>query len=84
MKLQAAQIMCSNEGLHTNLQTNCIKYGSIELTVFVKTRKEKELAVCILRSYDFEGATYEIRVHDEGLPTEFTTCKLSAYLSDIK
>lgn len=84
MKLQAAQIMCSNEGLHTNLQTNCVEYGSIELTVFVNTQKEKETAVGILCAYDFEGATREIRVLDEGLATEFTTCKLSAYLSNIK
>lgn len=84
MKMQAAQIMLSNEGIHTNLQTNCIEYGSIELTAFVRTRKEKELAVVILRQYDFVGATYELKVLDEGLPTEFTTCKLQAYLSDIK
>lgn len=84
MKLQAAQIMCSNEGLHTNLQTNCIEYGSIDLTVFVKTPKEKETAVGILSAYDFEGATREIKLFDEGLPSEFTTCKLTAYLSNIK
>lgn len=84
MKLQAAQIMCSNEGLHTNLQTNCVKYGSIDLTVFVNTQKEKETAVGILCAYDFEGATREIRVLDEGLATEFTTCKLSAYITNIK
>ena len=36
MKLQAAQIMCSNEGLHTNLTTNCIDHGSIELDVFAR------------------------------------------------
>lgn len=84
MKLQAAQIMCSNEGLHTCLQTNCIEYGSIELTVYVDTQKEKEIAVSILRSYDFEGATLKLKVLDKGLTTEFTTCKLNAYLSDIK
>lgn len=84
MKLQAAQIMLSNEGLHTNLQTNCIEYGSIELTVFVRTEKEKETACSILWAYDFEGATREIKVLDEGLATEFTTCKLQAYLSNIK
>lgn len=84
MKLQSAQIMLSNEGLHTNLQTNCVEYGSIDLTVFVRTQKEKETAVGILCAYDFEGATREIKVLDEGLPTEFTTCKLSAYLTNIK
>lgn len=84
MKLQAAQIMCSNEGLHTCLQTNCIEHGSIDLTVFVDTQKEKEIAVGILSAYDFEGATRELKVLDKGLATEFTTCKLSAYLSDIK
>ena len=84
MKLQAAQIMLSNEGLHTNLQTNCIEYGSIELTVFVHTQKDKETACGILCAYDFEGATREIKVINEGLATEFTTCQFSAYLSDIK
>lgn len=84
MKLQAAQIMLSNEGLHTNLQTNCVEYGSIELTVFVRTQKEKETAVGILRAYDFEGATLELEVLDKGLATEFTTCRLMAYLSSIK
>lgn len=84
MNLQAAQIMLSNEGLHTTLQTNCIEYGSIDLTVFVDTQKEKETALGILSAYDFEGATLEIRVLDEGLATEFTTCKLEAYLTNIK
>lgn len=84
MKLQAAQIMLSNEGLHTNLSTNCIEYGTIQLDVFVHTQKEKETAVGILCAYDFEGSTREMRIHDEGLPTEFTTCTLKAYLSDIK
>lgn len=84
MKLQAAQIMLSNEGLHTNLSTNCIEYGSIQLDVFVRTQKERETAVGILCAYDFEGSTREIRNHDEGLPSEFTTCTLRAYLSDIK
>lgn len=84
MKLQAAQIMLSNEGIHTNLQTNCTVYGSIDLTAFVHTQKEKEIAVGILSAYDFEGATREIKVLDEGLATEFTTCKLSAYLANIK
>lgn len=84
MKLQAAQIMLSNEGLLTCLQTNCVKHGSIELTVYVHSQEEKEIAVGILSAYDFEGATREIKVLDEGLATEFTTCKLSAYLSNIK
>lgn len=84
MKLQAAQIMLSNEGIHTNLDTNCKKYGSIDLTAFVHTQKEKDIAVGILSAYDFEGATREIKVLDEGLATEFTTCKLSAYLTIIK
>lgn len=84
MKLQAAQIMLSNEGLHTRLQTNCVEHGSIELTAYVHSQEEKEIAAGILSAYDFEGATQEIRVLDEGLPTEFTSCRLSAYLSDIK
>lgn len=84
MKLQAAQIMLSNEGLHTDLQTHCVENGSIELTVFVHTQKEKEIAVGILCAYDFEGATRELKVLDEGLATEFTTCTISAYLSKIK
>lgn len=84
MKLQAAQIMLSNEGLHTDLQTNCIEYGCIDLTVFVHTQKEKDTACGILRAYDFEGAILKIKVHDEGLATEFTTCQLSAYLCCIK
>lgn len=84
MKLQAAQIMLSNEGLHTNLTINCIEYGSIQLNVFTHTQKEKETAVGILCAYDFEGATRELMIHDEGLPTEFTTCKIVAYLSNIK
>lgn len=84
MKLQAAQIMLSNEGIHTSLQTNCVEYGSIELIAYVDTQKEKEIAVNILCAYDFEGATRELKVLYKGLPTEFTTCKLQAYLSDIK
>lgn len=84
MKLQAAQIMLSNEGLLTCLQTNCIEHGSIELSVYVHSLEEKEIAVGILSAYDFEGATRVIKVLDEGLATEFTACRVSAYLSDIK
>lgn len=84
MKLQAAQIMLSNEGLHTNLTTDCTEYGSIQLDVFTHNQKEKEIAVGILCAYDFEGATRELTIHDEGLPSEFTTCKILAYLSNIK
>lgn len=84
MKLQAAQIMLSNEGIHTNLQTDCAEFGSIDLTAFVHTKKEKELAAVILRQYEFAGATYELKVLDKGLATEFTTCRLSAYVHNVK
>lgn len=84
MKMQAAQIMLSNEGIHTDLTTDCKKYGSIQLNAFVHNQKEKETAVGILSAYDFEGARRELTIHDECLPTEFTICRLKAYLLDIK
>lgn len=84
MKLQAAQIMLSSEGLHTDLNTNCIEHGSISLTVFTHNEKETEVAVGILSSYDFEGASREVNVLDKGKLTEFTSCRLQAYLSKIK
>lgn len=84
MKLQAAQIMLSNEGLHTNLSTNCVEHGSIELTVFTHNKKETEVAVGILCAYDFEGASRQLIHHDEGKETAFTSCTLKAYISNIK
>lgn len=84
MKMQAAQIMLSNEGLHTNLSTNCIDHGSIELDAFTHTPEEEKTANEMLEQYKFEGAIIETHHHDKGLPTEFKTFTLKAYLSDIK
>ena len=84
MKLQAAQIMLSNEGIHTDLQTNCIENGSIALTAYVHSQEEKEIVDGILCTYDFEGASHMSKILDEGLPTEFIVCRLEAYLSNIK
>lgn len=83
MKLQGAQIMLSNEGLHTNLDTNCQKYGSIELDVFTHNVKEEQAAHDILDEYDFEGATRETLRHEVGTEKEFSTITLKAYLSRI-
>lgn len=84
MKLQAAQIMLSNEGIHTDLSLNCVEHGSIELTAYTRNKEEVETAVGILCAYDFEGASRHLKHFDEGLPTAFTSCTLKAYLSNIK
>lgn len=84
MKLQAAQIMLSNEGLHTNLSTNCIDHGSISLDVFAHTPEEEKTASDILCSYDFVGAIRESRGFAKGTTDGFTTYTLKAYLCDIK
>ena len=84
MKLQGAQIMLSNEGLHTNLSTNCIEHGSIELDAFTHNLKEEQAAHDILDEYDFVGATRQTIRHEVGTSQEFATISLRAYLSDIK
>lgn len=80
MKLQAAQIMLSNECIHTNLSTDCEEYGSIELTAFVHNTTEEEKANDILNAYKFQGADIYSTVHDENTDSEFKTYKLLAYL----
>lgn len=84
MKLQAAQIMLSSEGLHTNITTNCIDHGSIELDAFTHTSEEENTVKDLLEQYKFEGAIIETRRHDVGTPQEFATFTLKAYLSNIK
>lgn len=84
MKLQAAQIILSNEGLHTNLTTNCVDHGNITLDVFTYTPEEEKTASDILCSYDFVGAIRETRGFAKGTTNGFTTYTLKAYLSNIK
>lgn len=84
MKLQAAQIMLSNEGIHTNLTTNCINHGNIALDAFAHTPKEEKTVSDILSTYDFKGAVRESRGFAKGTSDGFTTYTLKAYLSDIK
>lgn len=84
MKLQSAQIMLSNEGLHTNLTTNCIDHGSIELDVFAYTPEEEKIASDILCAYDFAGAFRESKEFAKGTTDGFTCYTLKAYLSNIK
>lgn len=84
MKLQAAQIMLSNEGLHTNLTTNCIDHGSIELDVFAHTPEQEKIASDILCTYDFAGAIHESKEFAKGTTDGFTSYTLKAYLSNIK
>lgn len=84
MKMQAAQIMLSNEGIHTNLNTNCIDHGSIELDAFTHTPEEEKIASDILDTYNFAGAIRESRGFARGTTDAFITYTLKAYLSDIK
>lgn len=84
MKLQAAQIMCSNEGLHTNLTTHCIDHGSIGLDVYANTPEEEKTASDILCAYDFAGAIRESKGFAKGTTDGFTCYTLEAYLSKIK
>lgn len=84
MKLQAAQIMLSNEGIHNDLSTNYTEFGGIELTAFVHNTTEEKIASDILEAYDFEGADIYRTTHDENMATEFKTYKIAAFISDIK
>lgn len=84
IKLQGAQIMLSNEGLHTDLTTNCIEHGRISLDVFAHTPEEEKIVSDILSAYDFAGAIRESKEFAKGTTDGFTSYTLAAYLTDIK
>lgn len=80
MKLQAAQIMLSNECIHTNLDSNTEEFGSIELTAFVHNTAEERIVTDILNAYKIQGSDLYSRVHDENTDKEFKTYTLLLYL----
>lgn len=83
MKLQAAQIMLSNEGIH-NLLTTCLsEHGGIELSAFAHTDEERKKVLEIMNTYTFKGAELDTRDFNEGTPNFFTSHVLHAFLSDI-
>lgn len=84
MKLQAAQIMLSNEGLYNSLNTDVTEYGSLKLSVYVRKPNEAAAAIQILNSYTFDGAELKENVFDVGTPDEFTTYTLFAFISKIQ
>lgn len=84
MKLQAAQIMLSNEGIFTELTTSCKEHGSLELTAYTYNPSEAATAIQILNTYSFEGAKFEKTNFAKGTTKEFTTYVLKAYLIDIE
>ena len=84
MKLQAAQIMLSNEGIFNELTTSCKEHGSLELTAYTYDPSEAAAAIQILNTYTFEGAKFEEQNYAKGTTKEFTTYSLKAYISNIE
>ena len=84
MKLQAAQIMLSNEGIHATIETHVTKYGSIELTAYTKDESKGAVACQILDAYTFLGAKFNSETYHNGEPNEFTSYSLLAYISEIQ
>lgn len=84
MKLQAAQIMLSNEGIHSTLTTHIKKHGSIELTTYCTSGSKSATAIQILEAYKFEGAEFKADTYHEGTPDEFNSYTLFAFISDIE
>lgn len=84
MKLQAAQIMLSNEGIHTTLTTHVKKHGSIELTAFCSGGSKAATAIEILAAYNFKGTEFKEETYHEGTPEEFHSYTLLAFLSNIE
>lgn len=84
MKLQAAQIMLSNEGIHSTLTTHIKKHGSIELTTYCKGGSKSATAIQILEAYNFKGAEFKADTYHEGTPDEFNSYTLFAFISDIE
>lgn len=83
MKLQAAQIMLSNEGIHNILTTSLSKYGGIQLNAFAHTDEERKKVLEIMNTYTFKGAELDTRDFNEGTPNFFTSYTLHALLLDI-
>lgn len=84
MKLQAAQIMLSNEGIHSTMETHITKYGNIELTAYTNDESKGAAACQILDAYTFNGAKFNSDTYHKGEPNEFTSYSLSAFISDIE
>lgn len=84
MKMQAAQIMLSNEGITTELTTDCKKYGSITLNAFVHNSTEEIIARDILQSYKFAGSDLDSTTHNKNTEKEFRVYTINSYISRIK
>ena len=84
MKLQAAQIMLSNEGIQNTLSTHVTEHGNLELTAIVNGPSEASTAIQILDTYSFAGAEFQKTTIYEGTPKEFTVYVLLAYISKIE
>lgn len=84
MKLQAAQIMLSNEGIHSSLTTHIKKHGSIELTTYCTSGSQSATAIQILEAYNFNGAEFKSDTYHEGTPDEFNSYTLFAFISNLE
>ena len=84
MKLQAAQIMLSNEGIFNELTTNCKEHGSLELTAYTYNPSEAAAAIQILNTYTVEGAEFRENSFAKGTSDSFTTYSLNAYISNLE
>lgn len=84
MKLQAAQIMLSNEGLFNDLTTHITENGSLELTAYTHNPSEAATAIQILNTYTFEGAEFNETNFAKGTTREFTSYTLKAFISNIE
>lgn len=84
MKMQAAQIMLSNEGITTELTTDCKKFGSITLNAFVHNSTEEIIACDILQSYKFAGSDLYSTTNDQNTEREFRVYTMTSYISGIK
>lgn len=84
MKLQAAQIMLSNEGIFNTLETHCTDHGSLELTAYTYNPSEAATAIQILDTYTPKGFQFVEQTNRKGNPNEFTTYSLRAYISNLE
>lgn len=84
MKLQAAQIMLSNEGIFNEMSTHCTEHGSLELTAYTYNPSEAATAIQILDTYMVKGAKFGEQTYNKGISTEFATYSIKAYISELE
>lgn len=84
MKFQAAQIMLSNEGIYNQVSTHITESGNLEIIAYTHDPSEAATAIQILNTYTIEGAEFTEDIYHEGMPNEFKTHTLRAFISDLE